>query len=186
MNLRNRWNRGLRPGEDTWKMLGLKSADQKQNTSHRERIQMKAYEIEDKTELPIATSFKYIDTNIDEEGGCSKEVAKRIECAWDRRRELAGILCDRKIPTKLNVLLYKTAIRPALTYGNETWPLTQKLEKLEIGSTEMKCYGTSTIYTGKSTNDEIRQTAMIEPIADLMRRRRLQWYGHVLRRGNRH
>jgi hypothetical protein len=26
--------------------------------------------------------------------------------------------------------------------------------------------------------------AMIEPIADLMRKRRLQWYGHVLRRGN--
>jgi hypothetical protein len=134
-----------------------------------ERIQMKVYESDDKTELPIATSFKYLGTNKDQEGGCSKEVAKRIECAWNRWRELTGILCDRKIPTKLKVLLYKTAFRPALTYGNETWIFTQKLED-KIGSTEMKMlrYIHNIHWEEHVTNDEIRQMAMIEPIADLM------------------
>jgi hypothetical protein len=135
--------------------------------------------------LPIATSFKYLGTNIDQEGSCNQEVAKRKECAWNWWRELAGILCDRKIPTILKVLLYKTAIRPALTYGNVTWPLTQKLEDM-IGSTEMKMLRYLHIiqWDKHVTNDEVRQMAMIEPIADLMRRRRLQWYGHVPMSGN--
>jgi hypothetical protein len=168
INLRKRWKRGLRPGENTWKMGGLKVSRTKREhlppVNNIERIQMKAYESEDKTELPIATSFKYLGTNIDQ-GGCSKEVAKRIEYAWNRWRELAGILCDRKIPTKLKVLLYKTAIRPALTYGHETWPLTQKLED-KIGSTEMTMlrYIHNIHWEEHVTNDEIRQMAMIEPI----------------------
>ena len=28
------------------------------------------------------------------------------------------------MPAHLKVLIYKTAIRPALAYGNETWPVT--------------------------------------------------------------
>ena len=40
----------------------------------------------------------------DQEGGCRKEVAKRIEKAWNRWRELTDVLCDKKIPTKLKVL----------------------------------------------------------------------------------
>ena len=50
----------------------------------------------------------------DQEGGCRKEVAKRIEKAWNRWRELTGVLCDKKIPTHLKVLLYETAIKPTL------------------------------------------------------------------------
>ena len=32
-------------------------------------------------------------------------------------------------------------------------------------------------------NEEIRELAGVEPISVLMRKRRLQWYGHVCRRG---
>ena len=75
---------------------------------NRQPIRMKEYEGDGLTDLPSVTAFKYLGTTIDQEGGCEKEVAKRIEKAWNRWRELTGVLCDKKIPTKLKLLLYKT------------------------------------------------------------------------------
>jgi hypothetical protein len=34
-------------------------------------------------------------------------------------RSPPGIMCDRRIPTKLKGKLYKTSIRPAMLYGTE-------------------------------------------------------------------
>ena len=102
-----------------------------------ERINMEKYGGGDKTELPTTKAFKYLGTTIDQEGGCGMEISKRIEKAWNRWRELTGVLCDKKIPTKLKVLLYKTAIRPTLMYGNELWPLTHRQEE-RLSATEMR------------------------------------------------
>ena len=55
-------------------------------------------------------------------------MAKRIEKAWNKWRELTDVLCDKKIPTHLKVLLYKTAIKPTLMCGNVTWPLNLRKE----------------------------------------------------------
>ena len=41
---------------------------------------------------------------------------RRIEQAWNKWRELMGVLCYKEIPTKLKVLLYKTAIKLTLMY----------------------------------------------------------------------
>ena len=144
---------------------------------------MKEYDQESLTELPTTTAFKYLGTTIDQEGGCGKEVTKRIAKAWDRWRELTGVLCDRKIPTNLKVLWYKTAIRPTLIYGNEIWPITQQQEN-RISATEMRMlrYIHEIKWEEHITNDEVREMAKQEAIAVGMRRRRLQWYGHVQRR----
>ena len=41
------------------------------------------------------------------------------------------------MPAHLRVFIYKTAIRPALAYGNETWPVTGILID-KFGSCEMR------------------------------------------------
>ena len=33
----------------------------------------------------------------------------------------SGVLCDRKVPHKVKVKFYRTAIRPAVLYGSEFW-----------------------------------------------------------------
>ena len=73
------------------------------------------------------TSYKYFDTNLHQNGGCEKEVDLRISKAWNKWRELTGVLCDKRIIAKLEVLIYKTVIKPTLLYGNETRPLTERL-----------------------------------------------------------
>ena len=40
------------------------------------------------------TSYKYFDTNLHQNGGCEKEVDLRISKAWNKWRELTGVLCD--------------------------------------------------------------------------------------------
>ena len=80
---------------------------------------MKEYEQHNQTELPTAYSFKYFGTMIDQEDGCSKELDKRIVNAWNRWREIIGVLCDKRIPTHLKVLMYNTAIKLTLMYGSE-------------------------------------------------------------------
>ncbi|GKG40073.1 hypothetical protein Tco_0466850 [Tanacetum coccineum] len=42
-------------------------------------------------------------------------------------RAATGVLCDRKVPLKLKGKFYRVAIRPALLYGSECWPITKAL-----------------------------------------------------------
>jgi hypothetical protein len=100
-------------------------------------VKLKSHDSEDLCELPVTTNFKYLGTLIDQDGGCGAEVVRRIKVAWDRWRDLSGVMCDKKVPTKLKVLLYKTVIKPALTYGSETWPITKRMEA-RMDATEMR------------------------------------------------
>ena len=113
-----------------------------------------------------------------------KYVENRVAKAWSKWRELSGVICDKKIPTKLKLLIYQTVIRPTLLYGCETWPMSVKDEK-RTATTEMRmvrwAMGVSLLEHRR--NEEILEEAKVEAIATVMRRRRLEWFGHVKRRG---
>ena len=36
------------------------------------------------------------------------------------------MICNKKIPTKLKLLIYQTVLRPTMLYGCETWPMSVK------------------------------------------------------------
>ena len=94
------------------------------------------------------------------------------------------MLCDKRTPVKLKVLIYKTGIRPVLPYGTETWPLIKRLaEKLNSCEMRMLCYCLRISLLEHQRNEEIRRKANVMPILELMRKRRLEWFGHVCRRG---
>ena len=46
--------------------------------------------------------------------------------ACSKWRDLTGVICDKKVPTKMKILIYQTVIRPILLYGCETWPMSVK------------------------------------------------------------
>ena len=148
-----------------------------------DNIRLKEYDGPAHATLPQRTTFKYLGTTIHQEGGCKAEVQVRIGRAWDKWRELTGVLCDRKVPQKLKVLIYKTVIRPVLLYGAETWPLTDYLaERFSVCEMRMLRYCLGISLEEHKTNESIRQEANVMSVLDLMRRRRLQWFGHVCRR----
>ncbi|XP_068234253.1 uncharacterized protein [Palaemon carinicauda] len=48
--------------------------------------------------------------------GCEAEVGNRIKAVWGRWMELAGVVCDEKMPIRLKVKIDSTVIRPLLEY----------------------------------------------------------------------
>ncbi len=91
-----------------------------QTTRDTDPVRMKRYMETEIVNLPTIQSFKYLGSTIDRRGGASKDVDNRVTNAWSKWRELSGVICDKKIPTKLKLLIYQTVIRPTLLYGCET------------------------------------------------------------------
>ena len=86
--------------------------------------------------------------------------------------------------TKMRV--YRVAIRSILRYGCETWPLrsedTRKLEAFDHWCLRVI---TRTRWIDRITNAAIRQRCDgITQLSSVLQRRRLQWFGHVLRRSD--
>ncbi len=79
-------------------------------------------------ELPTVTSFKYLGSMFTSEGGSQADVNNRIRIGWMKWKEVSGVMCDRKIPVKLKDKVFKTIIRPAMTYGSECWAVKKKDE----------------------------------------------------------
>ena len=55
-------------------------------------------------------------------------------------KEVSGVMCDRKMPVKLKDKVFKTIIRPAMTYGSECWAVKKKDEN-KLNSAEMRMLG---------------------------------------------
>ena len=108
-----------------------------QTTRDTDPVRMKRFMETEMENFPTVQSFKYLGSTIDRVGGVSKDVENRVTKAWPKWRELSGVICDNKIPTKLKHLTYQTVIRPTLIYGCEPWPMSVKYEK-RMATTEMR------------------------------------------------
>ena len=89
-----------------------------------------------------------------------------------------------EISIKTKIRVYRAAIRPILLYGCETWPLRcEDVRKLEAFDHWCLRVITRTRWTDRTTNAAIRQRCdATTRLSLLIQRRRLQWFGHVLRR----
>ena len=169
-------------------MNGLKvsraETEHLQTTGGTAPVRMKRYMDTEMVNLPTVQSFKYLGSTIDRGGGASKDVNNRVTKACSKWRELSGVICDKKIPTKLKLLIYQTAIISTLLYGCETWPMSVKDEK-RMATTEMRMvrWAMDVRLVEHRRNEEILEEAKGEAIATVMRRRSLEWFGHVKGRG---
>nr|GEW05494.1 hypothetical protein [Tanacetum cinerariifolium] len=83
-------------------------------------------------------SFRYIRSMLHKSGRIEEDVSNQIKAAWMKWRAAAGVLCDKKIPLKLKGKFYRVAIRPAMLYGSECWPITKALaNRVELAKLRM-------------------------------------------------
>ena len=113
-----------------------------QTTGDTDPVRMKRYRVTEMLNLPTVglKSFKgssIYRSSIYRGAGASKYVQNRETKALSKWRELSGVICDKKIPTRLKLLVYQTVNRPTLLYGCETWPMSVKDEK-RMATTEMR------------------------------------------------
>ncbi len=85
------------------------------------------------------------------------------------------MICDKKIPTKLKLLIYQTVIRPTLLSGCETWPMSVKDEK-RMATTYMRMvlWAMAVSMLEHRRNEEMLEEAKVEAIATVMIWRRLE------------
>jgi hypothetical protein len=126
--------------------------------------------------------FRYLGSHLQSDSKLEGDVRARVNATWMRWREVTGVLCDRKMPTRLKSRIYRTVVRPVALYATECWPTTGAAER-RLHAMEMRMVrwvmGISLL--DHVTNDMIRRQFGIAPINEKMREGRLRWFGHVER-----
>ena len=72
------------------------------------------------------------------QGNVHNNTAYTVNAAWRYWKKCSGVLCNRKMPVNLKGKIYRTAARPTLVYGAETWSIVKNQEKrLEVNDMRM-------------------------------------------------
>jgi hypothetical protein len=69
--------------------------------------------------LPKKDTFHYMEMMLQKNGDIDEDISHRIKDNWLKWRQASGVLCDPRVPLKLKVKFYRTAIRPTMLYGAE-------------------------------------------------------------------
>ena len=138
-------------------------------------------QIED-VKLKQVTEVKYLGVAFDEEVRNEKTIEDRIANYSKNVNLLYPLLKDRHVPRKVKKIIYKTILRPILTYGCECWTLTSKTRS-KIQAAEMRVLRIIKGVTRRDRmrNEDIRKELYIDSILIFVERAQLRWYGHVMR-----
>ena len=135
------------------------------------------------TKVPRVKEFKYLGSTVQESGGCEREVKKRVQAGWNGWRRVSGLICDKRLPARVKGKVYSSVVRPAMVYGLETVAITKKqVEEMEVAAMKMLRFAMGMTRKDKIRNEHIRSTVKVERLGMKMRKGRLRWYGHVMRR----
>ena len=102
-------------------------------------------------------------------------------------KEVSGVMCDRNMPVKLKDKVFKTIIRPAMTYGSEFWAVKKKDEN-KLNSVEMRMlrWARGETRLDHIRNEGIMKEADINPVETFLEKKILKWFGDCLRRERNH
>ncbi|KAF3650426.1 Mitochondrial arginine transporter BAC1 [Capsicum annuum] len=129
-------------------------------------------------------SFRYLGCMIQGNGGVDEDVSHRIGAGWMKWRLASGILCDKKVPLKLKGKFYRAAVRPAMLYGAECWPVkSSHVQRLKVAEMRMLHWMCGFMRADRVRNETIREKVGVVSVDDKLREVRLRWFGHVMRRG---
>uniref|UniRef100_A0A8D9B1A7 Craniofacial development protein 2 n=1 Tax=Cacopsylla melanoneura TaxID=428564 RepID=A0A8D9B1A7_9HEMI len=133
------------------------------------------------------TQFKYLGELINNEGRPSAAIKERIQIGNRAYFANISLLKNKLISRKTKMKIYKTLIRPIVTYGSENWTLTQE-DQEKIRRFERKIirriYGAVRLNEEEwriRTNREILEILEGEDIVKFIKSQRLRWFGHVQR-----
>lgn len=167
--------------------IALKRANMKINTNKTE-IMMVARQKEDieicleGKKLKLVEEFKYLGVKVDEKCHMETEIRYRIQCYSNNLGILHPLMREKLIPRQVKAIIYKTILRPVLTYGSETWTLTDRM-KSKIQAAEMRVLRMIKGVTrcDRLRNEDIRKELEVESILEFVERSQLRWFGHVMR-----
>ena len=128
------------------------------------------------------SEFCYLGSVIAEDGSCAKGIRIRLGKANSTFGRLLNIWKNKGLATKIKIRLYEALVMSTLLYGAETWPMTvANMKRLEAAHHRWQRKILGIVWRDKITNVEVRRRTGMDKLEDIIRRRRLQWLGHVYR-----
>ena len=138
-------------------------------------------------ELEIVDQFCYLGEMLTCQSGAEGAVRVRISAAWNKWREINSLLINKTIPLKNRAKIYEACVRSVMLYGAETWAMTKEMErKVKSSDQKMLRHMAGVRLVDGVRSEELRERCGLEDIIDVLRRRRLRWFGHVRRRDEDH
>lgn len=145
----------------------------------------KYIEIDD-AKFETVQSFVYLGSLVNSNNDISEEISRRIQsanrCYYGLQKQIKSRLLSRGTKCRL----YKTLIKPVLTYASETWPLSER-DKFRLAAFERKILRRifGPVRDGETWriryNNELYQLYESPDIITSIKIARLRWAGHVKR-----
>jgi hypothetical protein len=133
--------------------------------------------------LECVDRFCYLGDMLEVGGGVEEATKARVKCAWGKFRELIPILTARGASLKVKGKLYRACVQSVVVYGSETWATKVTdmhwLCRAETMTVRWMC-GVS--LKDRRSSRELLDRLGIVGVAEVVRRGRLRWYGHVERK----
>ena len=127
-------------------------------------------------EVAKVEDFKYLGSTVQSNGECGREVKKRVQAGWNGWRRMSGVICDRRVSSRVKGKVYRVAVRPAMLYGLETVALTKRQEaEMEVAELKMLRFSLGVTRMDKIRNEYIRGTAQVGRFGEKTRDARLMW-----------
>ena len=128
----------------------------------------------------------YLDTLISNDNSAEKEIQSRILAGKRTYFAAISLFRSRLLSGATKIILYKTPIKPVVSYGAEVWTLTKKEEQALL-IFEWKIF--RRIYGSKYENGEWKSRTNIqleemrkgENIVKWIKVQRIRWLGHLER-----
>lgn len=141
----------------------------------------------------VVDNFVYLGSQLNSDNNIVDEIKRRVTLGNRSYFSLLRILRSKSVSRNLKCTLYKTVIRPIVTYGSESWCMTQREEQMLL-TFERKVLRTifgpvldpSQNRWRRRYNHELMQLYSEADIVRTTKINRLRWLGHVQRMdGNR-
>ena len=177
-----------------WKCSGIKRKQKKDEPEYTCRVCTGDLVIQapqrpeplllDGVELETVDSFCYLGDTIGAGGGAGESSSTRVRCGWQKFRDLLPVLTSKRFSQRRKGDFYGACVRSVLLYGCETWAVkeedTVRLERTDHAMIRWIC--------GVSLKDKQYTSVLLDrlglmSVREVMRRKRLRWFGHVERRG---
>ncbi|KAI5714830.1 hypothetical protein M8J77_006182 [Diaphorina citri] len=139
--------------------------------------------------LERVENFKYLGSTLREDNTIEAEILSRINSGNRARFALKKMLSSKLLTWTSKIRIYKTLIQPVIVYGAETWTLTKKMEsKLMVFENAVLRQIFGPVKENgewrRRKNRELRSLYPDLDIVTIVKKKRLQWYGHIKRRNN--
>lgn len=136
--------------------------------------------------LSQVNSFKYLGSVIEHTANCSNEIRARFGAARSAMRSLKSFWKDRALNKRIKLRMLRTLVWPVALYGCESW--TMKADDIRrTKALEMDGYRRALQINGtaRRTNDSVLAEMGTERLlVETVKKRKLQFFGHVIRAQN--